>query len=365
VYEDIKILIRTRIENGELASGERVPSEYELARELGVSRHRTRLALRELEVEGYVIRQRGSGTYVAPVPSRIPAAELNLDRTVVITFPKFESKYARRVVEGFMGHVGEAKVPAIAYHLHSDHESEVQALRSIVDSGVSGVVAWLEHDTPTMRAFLESLGRRRFPVVLVDRYFNTPGIDNVASANEEMGYQLTKALLAKGHRRIAFAGYKPAVSSIEDRCRGYRRAMNEARDQVGDGALVLNLKDIWEDCSTAIQSVMALRDRPTAFMCMHDKVMLHVHAETAALGYETPEDVAFACVDDMHPSEEFSQVPLAMTLAQDAIAVGTESAKVLLTRIEFPEAPVIRIAILPGPMVEKSIGVPSLVPASA
>ncbi len=361
VYEDIKRLLRTRIENGELVNGERVPSEYELARQLGVSRHRTRQALRELEVEGYVLRRRGSGTYVAPVPSRISIAETGMANTVVISFPKFESKYARRVVEGFMAYMGQAGIPTIAYHLHSDHESEVQALRSVVDSGVNGLVAWLEHDTPTMRAFLGSLRRRRFPIVLADRYFDGVEVDYVVSANEEAGYALTKALLAKGHSRIAFAGYKPKLSSVVDRFRGYERAIREAnaaRQKSGlytppMAPLAIDLDSIWADCRGAVRDVMAQREKPTAFMCMHDKVMAYVHREIMALGYSTPDEVAFASVQDMHPAGDLPPVPLATTAAQNAMELGSESARVLRERIANPDAPVQQISIRFGPLTEE------------
>ena len=221
VYEDIKALLRSRIEQGELAAGDRVPSEHELGRQLGVSRHRTRLALRELEVEGYVVRRRGSGTFVAPAPGGFPAPQAGMSRTVVISFPKFENLYARRLVEGFIAYMGKASISSIAYNLYSDHESEVQALRSIVDSGVHGLVAWLEHDTPNMRAFIKSLRLRRFPILLIYSYFESLYVDYVVSSNESMGYAITKALIEKGHRRIAFAGHKPSVSSVMDRYRGY------------------------------------------------------------------------------------------------------------------------------------------------
>ncbi|MCC6487341.1 MAG: GntR family transcriptional regulator [Candidatus Hydrogenedentes bacterium] len=354
VYEDIKALLRARIEQGELAAGERVPSEYELGRQLGVSRHRTRLALRELEVEGYVVRRRGSGTYVAPVQGAFSASQPGLANTVVILFPKFENRYARRVVEGFIAYMGQASTPSIAYNFYSDHESEVKAMRSIVDSGVLGLVAWLEHDTPTTRAFLDSLRRRRFPIALVDRYFEGQSIDYVVSSNESMSYAITKALIEKGHRRIAFAGHKPSVSSVLDRYRGYERAMCEAAGDGGeavDHALVLDLDAIWDNSRVTIRDVMALRDKPTAFVCMHDKVMQAVYRETLALGYSTPDEIAFASVDDMHPAGEQPPVPGAITVAQDAITVGAESARVLKDRIANPDAPVQCVYIEGGPIM--------------
>ena len=63
--EQTKAHIKQRILNGDF-EGERIPSETELAQELGVSRTTIRDALSRLENEGVVYRKQGSGTYVNP-----------------------------------------------------------------------------------------------------------------------------------------------------------------------------------------------------------------------------------------------------------------------------------------------------------
>jgi GntR family transcriptional regulator len=61
--EQTKLYIKERIVNNEFADG-RIPSETELANELGVSRTTVRDALGRLESEGAVIRKQGAGTFV-------------------------------------------------------------------------------------------------------------------------------------------------------------------------------------------------------------------------------------------------------------------------------------------------------------
>ena len=61
--EQAKVYIKQRILDGEF-EGERIPSENELASELGVSRTTIRDALSRLEIEGVIYRKQGSGTYV-------------------------------------------------------------------------------------------------------------------------------------------------------------------------------------------------------------------------------------------------------------------------------------------------------------
>lgn len=57
-------IIRERIRHGEYAPGARMPSEGELAAELGISRTTLRMAMTSLVNEGIVIRRQGDGTYV-------------------------------------------------------------------------------------------------------------------------------------------------------------------------------------------------------------------------------------------------------------------------------------------------------------
>ncbi len=60
--------IRKKINNGELEPGEQLPSEAELAKELGISRNTLREALRILEEENIIIRKHGVGTFVNRKP---------------------------------------------------------------------------------------------------------------------------------------------------------------------------------------------------------------------------------------------------------------------------------------------------------
>lgn len=65
LYEQVKAHVLARIRSGELPPGARVPSEYDLVRELRVSRMTANRALRELTGSGVLARIAGVGTFVA------------------------------------------------------------------------------------------------------------------------------------------------------------------------------------------------------------------------------------------------------------------------------------------------------------
>ncbi len=63
-YKRIAAGIRSRIESGELRSGEQVPSATQLCEAYGVSRNTALRALKLLRDEGLIILEQGWGSFV-------------------------------------------------------------------------------------------------------------------------------------------------------------------------------------------------------------------------------------------------------------------------------------------------------------
>lgn len=76
--------IRKMIFIGDLAPGDRLPNEPDLAERMSVSRSTIRAALQILEREGFLIRKRGIGTFVVQEPLKINNLNLNWGVTHVI-----------------------------------------------------------------------------------------------------------------------------------------------------------------------------------------------------------------------------------------------------------------------------------------
>lgn len=68
LYLQVIDKIKEDIENGVYETGERLPSEFQLSKQLGVSRATLREALRMLEDESVIIRRHGVGTFINTKP---------------------------------------------------------------------------------------------------------------------------------------------------------------------------------------------------------------------------------------------------------------------------------------------------------
>jgi DNA-binding FadR family transcriptional regulator len=93
LYQQIARRIAASIEDGRYAPGDRLPSERELADDLGVSRPTIRDAMIALEFQGLVEARQGSGVYVKAAPQ---IAEDTAERDV----SALELAEARRLFEG-------------------------------------------------------------------------------------------------------------------------------------------------------------------------------------------------------------------------------------------------------------------------
>ena len=65
LYLQLKNKIKKEIRSGILKPGDKLPSETQMQKEYGMSRVTVRNAMTELEVEGYIIKVQGKGSFVA------------------------------------------------------------------------------------------------------------------------------------------------------------------------------------------------------------------------------------------------------------------------------------------------------------
>ncbi len=105
LYAQLKELLSERIENGEYAPGQKIPTELALCSELELSRPTVRQAIAELVAEGLLIILKGKGTYVVSEPQRVV-----LDRFSGFTFSFLAGKTIEE--KQFLDYTLAKKLPA-------------------------------------------------------------------------------------------------------------------------------------------------------------------------------------------------------------------------------------------------------------
>ena len=336
LYQVIKRDLKNRMSSGELPEGARVPSELELARKYGVSRNPTRQALRDLELEGYIVRAPGRGSFVAPRTQHQRLFSTNGWRTVAVACPSIECHFSRRLIRGFVEGAQEQGVHTMVYFRPLSTEDEFGFLADIRNSGIEGIAFWLQHTSVEILDLLRKFHQSSYPFVLVDRFVRGLDADFVVTDNEDVGCQLTSELVRRGHTDIGLLTYELEATSSWDRVAGHRRALEEAGIAFTDELMAVHDPE-GEPFPALVDRILAHRRRPTAFFCKNEGLAAMLLDELGERGYGVPGDVELATVDDAELAEALD-VPM-VTASQAGFEMGREAAEVLLARIDDPSGP--------------------------
>jgi GntR family transcriptional repressor for pyruvate dehydrogenase complex len=135
---DLAADLRTRIVDGDIQPGEKLPSENTLISEFGVSRTVVRAALTRLQAEGLVETERGRGSFALTPPQ---------EGTTAGTRPVVSVEDRLHLLEFRMG--VEAEAAALAARNHTDRQ--LKALQKALEDFTASV----EHPAHAMKSDYE------------------------------------------------------------------------------------------------------------------------------------------------------------------------------------------------------------------
>lgn len=150
------------------------------------------------------------------------------------------------------------------------------------------VIGWVK------KTYVEKLVKKSgVPVVLLDFYMQGVSCDAVMSGNYVGMYKVTRYLLERGHREIAFVGSIMANGNIMDRYYGYKKGMSEAG---------LQIRKEWcledRDIISGELHIELPKSLPTAFVCNSDLTASRIYDALAEKGYRVPEDISIVGYDN-------------------------------------------------------------------
>lgn len=365
IYEAIKRSIRTKIECGELQPGDRVASEHQLANEMKVSRSQTRQALRDLEMEGYIERTPGRGSFVKPAHER-RARQSGLTRPrVTCAYPRLaeraKSFHMDSLLRGFVESVSAQGFDPMFYYLEVNREAELEFLSTIQKSDVEGLAFWPQYESESEINLVRQMCDSAFPCVLFDRDLPSVEVDFVGTANQTAFRQLTHALVAQGHTTIGYLAVNAEGSVMEDRLAGYQQEVQRAG--LPDDDVLIGLLDFYFDSrfrerdvdqaiartSSVVDAMLAHKPAPSAFVIGDTWTASLTLAHLESRDVRIPEDLEMAVMDDNLDPRFPEDVPW-LAAVQDGDTIGKQIAEVLLARIKDPRKPIER-RLVPAKML--------------
>jgi LacI family transcriptional regulator len=188
----------------------------------------------------------------------------------------------------------------------------------------------------------------RTAMVFIDRPPTKITADSVVEDDHGGAHSATAHLIHHGHRRIAFIGDQPSISTTTRRLEGYRAALRDAGIGQHPELIVLGVTSSAEAAEAATK-LLALPAPPTAIFSSNTKCSIGVVPTLQGIGRT---DVALI---------SFGDVPLAAALQpaltvvdQNPDALGRFAATRLFERLDTPNRRLDRHTVLPVTLVARA-----------
>jgi DNA-binding LacI/PurR family transcriptional regulator len=324
-WKEIADRLSTDIKQGRWLVGDRIPSEVELATELGVSRQTVHRAMSELHRNGLVSRQRRNGTVVQGSGGRRTGLiALIMDQST--DFPQAD------LVRGIQSVLGEQYRVSL-YDVGDDAERERQALLRAVDE-VDGILVYASSQRGTSEILNQT--HARVPVVCVDRVPDGAHCDGVVSDNYAATRRALDPVVKGTTGPIAFfSGDNEHVSTVRDRYRAYRDSLGARFDERYERWYPKSLEQNPERLvRMAMDSLVALEREgaPGAIFCLQDIYAVAVMDAYERLNLSSPLPMLVTYND--WPPIMLRRASEMTRIVQPTFEIGRAAAERVLARID-------------------------------
>ncbi len=341
LYLQIYQFLKAQIEEGFLKNGDILPSEYQLARKLKVSRVTIRQALGKLQRENYIIRKRSYGTEISY--HLLPQKD---EKAVAVLMVDISRPFFSEIVKGIQTTLDNRGYKLLLYDTENRSDKEREYLAKFQDLIAGFIIAPATGNQN--HAYYGELLAKKVPFVFVDRYLPEFNVDAVVSDNFQGGYLATKHLLELGHRRIAFLG-EPAATSLSERIEGYQKAFKKYGIPLEKNLIIKGEKRGFENGYALIQKVNKKYPKVTAAFCGNDDIAWGCLKGLADLRIKVPKDFSVVSFDNLNFTGQLE--PPLTTVNQPKYEMGQKAAEILLEQIERKKEKKQKVSVLPVELI--------------
>jgi DNA-binding LacI/PurR family transcriptional regulator len=255
-------------------------------------------------------------------------------RTIGLVVTTVADPFTSEVVSGIEQTANDHGYSVFLADSNADPEREKRVVQSFAERRVDGIIVT---SSRVGALYLPMLSQMRVPIILVNDQHPGAFVHSVMICNLEGAQAVATHLAGLGHRRIAYLGDEFGYQSDAERFAGYRAALDAARIRFAP-ELVVHGDGKPEAAMRAMDTLLALRNPPTAVCCYNDMSALGAMRSIRLHGLRVPEDISVAGFDDLFIAA-YTQPPLT-TVRQPMRRMGQLAMEHLLMLISGEESAV-------------------------
>jgi LacI family transcriptional regulator len=336
------------------SAAQRKPTQYDVAREAGVSQTTVSLVLNNPDIQAVpeetrqkVFEAINKLGYVPNSTARM--LRTNRTHTLACIIPMITNPFYPAFVSGIQDTAEARGYEVITYNTHGSAEKEAKFLQSVQQGRADGVIGVFFF----MRAHdLFPVLEKGIPVVRLETHRQRTGewpLDNIYVDNASAAFTAVDYLISKGHRRIAMItgpggprnarreGYLQALSRHGE---GFDQQVEEVSsyDEVGG--------------YQGMQRLLEGEQRPQAIFAANDLMAIGAMKAILDAGLRIPDDIAVVGFDDIPAAQLVT--PALTTIRQAQEEIGRKAAELLLERLSGEETGDGRVIEMPFELIKRS-----------
>lgn len=331
----------------------------DIAKEAGVSHTTVSRALRgsSLISEETTKRIQETAHKLGYLPSAAAQSlKTNRSQALGVIVTNVDDPYFSEILQGI-----EEVAQACSYSLfiaasQHDPERETMIVQAMRQHRVDGVII-------CSTTFSDEEGRHfskyGIPIVVINNQAVEDYRYSIYHDDVDGSRQLTRHLIALGHRKIAYLGNSNSGRTTQDRLAGFRQEMESAGLPMPD-CYVYELPGSKPEKSViAVDHFLSLPNRPTAIVCFNDMLAIGVLKNLQRRGVRVPEEISVTGFDNIIFSSYTN--PALTTFDQPKRFIGQKAAELMLSlmnstsKLSMPEQ---KIQILKGKLLVRESTAP-------
>ena len=293
--DQVKEYVREKIIAGVYRKGAQMPTQRALAEKLHVSNRTVEIALKELEIEGLLLRRMGLGTFVNDTSLKSVRTSGKTDMVAVFVpnlenpvFALFSSEVEKRLLK-----YGKSMILCRSKIFQAEEDKYV---RLLAKNKIEGVIIY--SGLPKLEALFRKNGT---PVVRISDVCREPGVLAFLDLYQA-GRQVGEYLISCGHRDIICAGGFQTPGPDDPRFKGIADVMRE-NGIPADNIVISQEKRVVEDYMAAgaevAEKIIKLKKRPTAIVFYNDARAFGGLQYLQTRGFVIPDDFSVVSFDNV------------------------------------------------------------------
>ena len=271
------------------------PTLMDVARHAGVSVGTVSNVLNETRVVSDARRERvleavATLGYVPDVVAN--SLRTQKSRVIGLCVPHTAGAYLGALHDAFIEDAAVEQYQVMQVFSRYEPGIEATRMKALLAHRVAGVIIVPSFDPDEALAATQAAG---VPAVIVDRPFMTGRFDQVTFDNAAAMAEATRALIDRGHRRIAYIARRPQLIVTRQRIEAFHKAMGAVPDSE---AIVRESGDDEAAYIAAVAALVTGTDAPTALIASNSLIALWTVRAFRRHGIAFPDDVSLLAFDE-------------------------------------------------------------------